>query len=232
MRAQITIIAILFFPFFVKGQQSIDGCYCLSYMGESNKEVEAVCITFHSNNSFSYEYSFFEYAYGNGNYCIKEDSLFLQFDSFQKQANKLIILDSSLNKEDSINIELNFVTEQIERGNIIGVLLKPYTIDNDEKHFIEGNWITTNDSLKKFRIKKQYNDTYLEVRALGITPTMFKINGVRDIKGTCYLYDGYNGKINGEIYRYKILKKKYRKLLMQVYDYEGNKTVLIFRKKQ
>lgn len=232
MRTQITIIIILFFPFFLIAQQSIDGCFCNSLMGEFNKEVEAECVKFHSNNTFSYEYSFFEYEYGFGKYFFKEDSLILQFDSWQKQINKLQIIDSSATNDDSISIEIRFRLEQTERIDIIGIIMTPYTLSGDEKHLIKGNSIIYTDSLIIIKIEKQSKEIYLEIRAIGIAPTVFKINGARSIKGICYLHDGYYGRINGKNYRYKIVKKNFRELFLQAPDFEGNDFIRIFKKKK
>ena len=230
MKKLIAII-IFFSPFFIFGQQSIDGCYSSSTMGEFNKEVDVEFIKFYSNNTFSYEYSFFEYKYGSGNYVIKEDSLILQFDSWQKKPNKLQIIDSSVTEDDSISIEIRFIREQTERFDIIGINIALYILSGNTKQFVEGSSDIYTDSLKKIKIKKQFKEVYLEIRSLGIVPTVFKISGVRDIRGVCYLYDGYYGKINGEIYRYKIIKKDLKKILLQKPDFEGNDFIQIFKKR-
>ena len=230
MKILITII-IFFSPLFIFGQQSIDGCYCRSTMGEFKKEVDVEFIKFYSNNTFSYEYSFFEYQYGSGNYLIKEDSLILQFDSWQKKPNKLQIIDSSVTEDDSISIEIRFIREQTERIDIIGINIEPYILSGNTKQFIEGSSDIYTDSLKRIKIKKQSKEVYLEIRALGIVPTVFKISGVRDIRGVCYLYDGYYGKINGEIYRYKIVKMNMKEIMLQKPDFEGNDFIQIFIKR-
>ena len=84
---QMTII-ILFFPFLLIGQESIDGGYVNKIMGELNRKVDAEHIIFHSNNTFSYECSFFEYQYGKGRYSLNEDSLILSFENWQKRNNE------------------------------------------------------------------------------------------------------------------------------------------------
>jgi len=231
MRIQITLLILYFLPQLIIGQQSLSGRFCNSLIGESNKEVEAGCISFHSKSSFSYEYSFFKYKYGSGNYLINQDSLILYFDSIQEQNNKLEILDSSAANNDSITIDIRFVLEDTERTEIIGVNMEPFIFEGDDKQFIKGDFVNFSDNLITFKVEKQNNELYLEVRALGITPTVFRINGERNIKAICYLYYGFYGKIDGEVYHYKIVEMKSNKIILQTYDFEGKDLIQTFIKK-
>lgn len=205
----------LFVPFFLSGQGSLSGKYSHSTIGELHKKVDFESIIFHENNNFEYEYSFFNYRFGKGIYSVKQDSLLLYFekyDSFSK--NKIRIIDSSFSNSDSIIIKLKINYEDslpLQFANVVANRDSSILTPN----FLVGKSSNANGEAQLI-LKKDTGQIWLAVFFIGIEQTQFKLSGDRNYNLIIDTYKSNYGRINGEVWKYRIKKLKKDELCLKI----------------
>ena len=229
----LAFVILIFSSLFLVGQNTLNGNYCFFSKGENEKKVEVECIQFKQNNRFESNYNFYEYKYGFGKYFFEGDSLILQYDSCPpKITNKFQVIDSTSTKNDSVIIEIKFIYGLSERFQITRLEVALNESESYEKDDLIADVFFVSDSIVILKFKKRDKEVFLDIHAIGTSPSTFQLDGSINYKAICYLYDSYYGRIDGEICKYKIVKKHARKLIIQSIDFEGNKKDIKYKRKK
>ena len=222
----------LIFLFQVHGQNIYEGEYSLRGIGEFGKETEIANYKILPNNRFEFETYFFKHKYGEGNYIVNDDSLIFEFDNcHSKLPNELNLIESTVSNSDSIEIKIKVELGTLPSEWYFEASYYIYNKIESDKKEIVGGGVVRDDSTVIYLSKQ--SDNYI------IKFVYFKAeNTFMYLKGDCnsnyilVLNKSNHGCINGDRYAYFLRKSNEKKIVLEGFDFEGNKYAKVLIKQE
>lgn len=195
---KILLIIFLIFQIQIYSQDKLIGRYCTILIGES----DVTCIDFKENNRFVYRTSsdLGTYKYGIGKYKLKNSSLTLSFDKFDKEF-KSEIMTSKIIKvnNDTIVHRIKLIDENGEKMPSVTIYKETGEFEFDE------NISDENGNIVFRYLKNQVNENY-EVEYFGYERFKFQIDTKKSYESIIKLALAKPNWINGKKNEYSFDK--------------------------